>query len=77
MTEVLNADGTPHSTNGRATIDDDDDDFWFGFEQEYYLWDTKLIYLQAFRLMAFGASGPYYCSVGRQMLTDGLVLKSI
>ena len=25
MTEVLNADGTPHVSNGRATIDDDDD----------------------------------------------------
>ena len=35
MTEVLNADGTPHVSNGRATIADDDDDFWFGFEQEY------------------------------------------
>ena len=37
MCEVLNADGTPHRTNGRATIDDDDNDFWFGFEQEYTL----------------------------------------
>ena len=45
MTEVLNADGTPHVSNGRATIDDDDDDFWFGFEQEYFLWDidTNLV----------------------------------
>ena len=44
MTEVLNADGTPHISNGRSTIDDDDNDFWFGFEQEYFLWDpeTKL-----------------------------------
>ena len=24
MTEVLNADGSPHESNGRATIDDDD-----------------------------------------------------
>ena len=32
MTEVLNADGTPHESNGRATINDDDEDFWFGFE---------------------------------------------
>jgi len=33
MCEVLNADRTPHATNGRATIgEDDDDDFWFGFE---------------------------------------------
>ena len=43
MTEVLNADGTAHVSNGRATIDEgeDDDDFWFGFEQEYFLWDTE------------------------------------
>jgi glutamine synthetase len=41
MTEVLNADGSPHVSNGRATIDDDDDDFWFGFEQEYFLWDPR------------------------------------
>ena len=39
MCEVLNADGTPHESNGRATIDDDDNDFWFGFEQEYFLYD--------------------------------------
>ena len=38
MTEVLNADGSPHESNGRSTIDDDDNDFWFGFEQEYFLW---------------------------------------
>ena len=35
MNEVLNSDGSPHESNGRATIDDDD--FWFGFEQEYFL----------------------------------------
>ena len=27
MNEVYNADGTPHATNARATIDDDDNDF--------------------------------------------------
>ena len=27
MCEVMNADGTPHASNGRATIDDDDEDF--------------------------------------------------
>jgi len=32
MCEVLNSDGTPHASNGRATIEDDDEDFWFGFE---------------------------------------------
>lgn len=36
MTEVLNADGSAHVSNGRATIDDDDNDFWFGFEQRVF-----------------------------------------
>ena len=67
MTEVLNADGSPHSTNGRATIDDDDDDFWFGFEQEYYLWDTKTNLPPGFPAGGYpGPQGPYYCSVGAQ-----------
>ena len=39
MCEVLNADGTPHESNGRATITDDDEGFWFGFEQEFTLID--------------------------------------
>ena len=67
MTEVLNADGSPHVTNGRATIDDDDDDFWFGFEQEYYLWDTKTNLPPGFPAGVYpGPQGPYYCSVGAQ-----------
>jgi glutamine synthetase len=32
MAEVLNADGTPHVSNHRSTIKDDNADFWFGFE---------------------------------------------
>lgn len=65
MTEVLNADGTPHITNGRATIDDDDQDFWFGFEQEYFLWDIKTNLPPGFPAGGFpGPQGPYYCSVG-------------
>ncbi|MFK7863716.1 MAG: glutamine synthetase beta-grasp domain-containing protein [Pseudohongiellaceae bacterium] len=65
MTEVLNADGTPHVTNGRATIDDNDEDFWFGFEQEYFLWDTKTNLPPGFPANGYpGPQGPYYCSVG-------------
>jgi len=65
MTEVLNADGTPHASNGRATIDDDDDDFWFGFEQEYFLIDTDTKLPPGFPAGGFpGPQGPYYCSVG-------------
>jgi len=65
MTEVLNPDGSPHVSNGRATIDDDDSDFWFGFEQEYFLWDTDTDLPPGFPRGGFpGPQGPYYCSVG-------------
>jgi len=65
MTEVLNADGTPHVSNGRATIDDDDNDFWFGFEQEYFLWDIDTKLPPGFPHGGYpGPPGPYYCSVG-------------
>ena len=65
MCEVLNADGTPHVSNGRALIEDDDNDFWFGFEQEYFLWDTKTNKPLGFPAVGYPApQGPYYCSVG-------------
>ncbi len=65
MTEVLSADGTPHSTNSRAKIDDDDEDFWFGFEQEYFLWDPDTNLPPGFPHAGYPRpQGPYYCSVG-------------
>ena len=65
MCEVLTADGTPHESNGRATIADDDNDFWFGFEQEYFLWDPETNKPLGFPEGGFpGPQGPYYCSVG-------------
>ena len=65
MTEVLNADGSPHPTNGRATIEDEDNDFWFGFEQEYFLWDPETNKPLGFPANGYPApQGPYYCGVG-------------
>jgi glutamine synthetase len=65
MCEVLNADGTAHESNGRATIEDDDNDFWFGFEQEYFLWDPNTDKPLGFPEGGYpGPQGPYYCSVG-------------
>lgn len=67
MTEVLNADGTPHESNGRAIIDDPDDDFWFGFEQEYFLMDPETKLPVGFPAGGYPApQGPYYCGVGGQ-----------
>ena len=79
MCEVLNPDGSPHPSNGRATIEDDDCDFWFGFEQEYFLWDLETDRPPGFPPGGYpGPQGPYYCSVGaknahgREMVEDHL-----
>ena len=65
MCEVLTADGKPHPSNGRAQIEDENDDFWFGFEQEYFLWDTETNLPLGFPAHGYPApQGPYYCSVG-------------
>ena len=65
MTEVIKADGTPHESNGRATIDDDDDDFWFGFEQEYFLWEPSNNLPLGFP-RGQTLQGQFYCSVGAE-----------
>ena len=65
MTEVLNPDGTPHVSNSRSTINDDDDDFWFGFEQEYFIMDNETQLPLGFPVGGYpGPQGLYYCSVG-------------
>jgi glutamine synthetase len=63
LCEVMHPDGTPHSTNNRATIESDPD-LWVGFEQEYFLYKDG-------RPLGFPKDGhpttpqgPYYCGVG-------------
>jgi glutamine synthetase len=64
MCEVMNADGTPHVSNHRATILDDADT-WFGFEQEYFLYQDG-------RPLGFPTEGfpypqgEYYTGVGHK-----------
>lgn len=65
MTEVMNPDGTPHVSNGRSAIDDDNDDFWFGFEQEYFIMDVATELPLGFPRGGYPKpQGMYYCSVG-------------
>ena len=62
LCEVLNADGSNHDSNTRSTFEDDED-FWFGFEQEYTIMEGELPL--GFPPGGYpGPQGPYYCSVG-------------
>jgi glutamine synthetase len=69
MCEVMMPDGvTPHPTNTRATILDDADT-WFGYEQEYFLYQNG-------RPLGFpkdgypAPQGPYYCGAGYKNVGD-------
>jgi glutamine synthetase len=67
LCEVLNPDYTPHESNTRSRVDHNDQDFWFGFEQEYVLrWynhkETRPLGFENFNEPE--KQGKYYCSVG-------------
>ena len=69
VAETYNPDGTPHPTNTRGFINENDiKDYWFGFEQEYVLMNDSG------RPIGFPAGGypepqgPYYCAVGNQFV---------
>ncbi len=74
MCEVLYPDGTAHSSNYRASIAEDDEDYWFGFEQEY-------TFVVDGRPLGFPANGfpppqgMYYCSVGHGNITGRQIVE--
>lgn len=63
MCEVLDADNNPHVSNTRNAIKNISDEWWFGFEQEYFMYKDG-------RPMGWPESGEpreqgdYYCGVG-------------
>lgn len=67
LCEVLNPDGTPHESNNRHLLGDEDEDLWFGFEQEYTIMkDGKPI---GFPKDGHPEpQGKYYCGVGKSQV---------
>jgi len=59
----MNPDGTPHSTNTRHLLGEEESDLWFGYEQEYTI-------MKDGRPLGFPTNGypepqgKYYCGVG-------------
>src|SRR5580698_9562597 len=63
LNEVMHPDGTPQSTNARATILDDPET-WFGFEKEYFLYKNGLPLGFPKEGFPKEGQGKYYCGVG-------------
>ena len=63
LCEVMNPDGTPHVTNTRSLIGEEEEGIWFGFEQEYTI-------MKEGKPLGFPKDGfpepqgKYYCGVG-------------
>jgi glutamine synthetase len=69
LCEVLNSDGNPHETNDRAKLGKDDEDFWVGFEQEYFIRSGHHKSILGFSNGGIiDPQGTYYCGVGGQMV---------
>jgi glutamine synthetase len=67
LCEVMNSDGTPHETNTRSLLGEEDSDLWFGFEQEYtIMMDGKPL---GFPNDGYPEpQGKYYCGVGNRQV---------
>ena len=65
MCEVLNSDGGQHDSNYRSTADLIDNEWWFGFEQEYFFYkDGEPLGWKKGEEPA--PQGKYYCGVGNE-----------
>ena len=69
--EVMNPDGTPHSTNRRDDVKDNED-IWFGFEQEYFIRESKRGNILGHTFNS-ESQGKFYCGVGSNVVGRELV----
>jgi glutamine synthetase len=68
LCEVLNPDGTPHESNKRSSIGEGFEDLWFGFEQEYFIYDRKNKCVLGHDENNLKPQGKYYCGVGEYVV---------
>lgn len=73
MCEVLQPDETPHPTNQRASLravleeGAAAEEPWFGFEQEYTLFDVETNWVLGWPTNGYPRpQGPYYCGIGAE-----------
>ena len=82
LCEVMNPDGTPHESNQRNLLGKDDNDFWVGFEQEYFIREGKNRAILGHSpsgngYLAIEPQGKYYCGIGSNVVGRELVEKHL
>ncbi len=68
LCEVLTPDGTPHETNKRAKLNEEEEDLWFGFEQEYFIREEINGTILGHKRNILKGQGEYYCGVGHNVV---------
>ena len=67
--EVMNPDGTPHNTNQRHLLGEEDEKFWVGFEQEYFIREGRYKNMLGHEGgFVLEPQGKYYCGVGANVV---------
>jgi glutamine synthetase len=73
LCEVMDNKGKVHETNDRAKLGKEDEDFWVGFEQEYFIRSGHNKPIIGFNNGGIiDPQGTYYCGVGGQMVGRSL-----
>ena len=73
LCEVMDNKGKVHETNDRAKLGKEDEDFWVGFEQEYFIRSGHNKPIIGFNNGGIiDPQGTYYCGVGGQIVGRSL-----
>lgn len=66
--EVLYPDGLPHETNHRSLLGGENEEYWFGFEQEYFIRGGINRPVLGHDRVGLNGQGEYYCGVGHNVV---------
>jgi len=66
--EVMNPDNTSHDSNYRSKLNEEQEDLWFGFEQEYFIREEINGGILGHKRNSLKGQGEYYCGVGHNVV---------
>ena len=66
--EVMDSDNIPHKSNYRSPLNEEQEDLWFGFEQEYFIYNETGGNVLGHDRRLLEGQGKYYCGVGHNVV---------